>query len=423
MKPVLSIYGGVRSLTTPLEKYNPIGEEEKSAVMSVLDSGLLSGYVADWDDGFDGGINVQELEKEWSNYFGVKHAVAVNSWTSGLVAAVGALALEPGDEIIVTPWTMSATVAAILHWNLIPVFSDIDERTFNLDPNILELSITKFTKAIMVADIFGQSCDIESIRKIADKHGLKIIVDSAHAIGSTRNDYFSGTLGDIGGFSLNRHKHIHTGEGGIIVTNSDELALKCKLIRNHAEVVVNNSRVPIYSLSNMIGHNFRLGELQSAVGRVQLKKLENTVARRQEIAENLNDGLQELEGLVIPFVDSNNTHSYYVYGMQLQNRALGIGRTEIVSALKAEGVPIGIGYQNIHQLPVFKNKIAFGSGGFPWIKGIANREISYEKGICPVAEDLFDHKYIGIGLCNYEFSNQNIDEIILAFKKVWRYFL
>ena len=191
-----------------------------------------------WHDDFYGGLKVREFEQVVADYFCVKHAVTVNSWTSGLITAVGAIGIEPGDEVIVTPWTMSATATAILHWNAIPVFADIDPDNYNLDPKSIEANITPYTKAIMVADIFGQSADMVEIMAIAKQHDLKVISDTAQAPGALYKGRYAGTCGHVGGYSLNYHKHIHTGERGILVTDDDGIAERLRLIRNHGEVVV-----------------------------------------------------------------------------------------------------------------------------------------------------------------------------------------
>ena len=190
------------------KKHNPIGIEEINAVNEVLRSGILSDFLGFESEKFYGGKKVLEFEDYAKRYFNVSHAISVNSWTSGLICAVGSLDIEPGDEIIVTPWTMTASATAILHWNAIPVFSDIDLDTFNLDPKSLKKNISKYTKAIIVADIFGQSADMEEIMMIAKNHNIKVISDSAQSPGAIYKEKFAGTIADIGGFSLNYHKHI-----------------------------------------------------------------------------------------------------------------------------------------------------------------------------------------------------------------------
>lgn len=413
----LALYGGSKSINKTFKRYNPLGKEEVAAAKAVIESGVLSQFIGCWDPDFYGGPKVQEFERACEKYFGVKHAVTVNSWTSGLVAAVGAIGIEPGDEIIVTPWTMSATATAILHWNAIPVFADIDPETFNLCPKSVEANITPYTKAIMVADIFGQSADIDELMAIAAKHGLKVISDTAQAPGALYKGKYAGTVAHVGGYSLNYHKHIHTGEGGILVTNDDEIAERLQLIRNHAEVVVGDKGVT--NLSNMIGHNFRLGEIECAMGIEQLKKLSKFVQSRQGLAKRLTDGLKGLRGLQTPMVKADRTHVYYVYPMILNVRELGVSRDQIYAALQAEGVEVSKSYQNIHLLPMYQKKMAYGSRGFPWTSDICHRDVNYAKGICPTAEELNDSTYLGFGMCVYDLSDQDIDLIVRAFKKVW----
>jgi len=415
--PKLALFGGPKTIQTTFKRYNPIGVEEVEAAKQVIESGVLSQFLGVWHKDFYGGSKVREFERQCAEYFGVKHAVTVNSWTSGLVAAVGAIGIEPGDEVIVTPWTMSATATAILHWNAIPVFADIDPETFNLDPKSVEANITPYTKAIMVADIFGQSADMDALMAIAAKHGLKVISDTAQAPGALYKGKHAGTLADVGGYSLNYHKHIHTGEGGILVTDNDEIAERVQLIRNHAEVVVGDKGVT--NLSNMIGHNFRLGEIECAMGIEQLKKLSGFVESRQALASRLSEGLKGLRGLRTPVVKPGCTHVYYVYPMVLDIEALGVSRERIHAALQAEGVAVSKHYQNIHLLPLYQRKIAYGSMGFPWSSDICRRDVDYSKGICPVAEQLNDSTYLGFGMCVYDLAEDDIDLIVSAFHKVW----
>lgn len=415
--PKLALFGGPKTIQTTFKRYNPIGIEEVEAAKQVIESGVLSQFLGAWHEDFYGGPKVREFERQCAEYFGVKHAVTVNSWTSGLVAAVGAIGIEPGDEVIVTPWTMSATATAILHWNAIPVFADIDPETFNLDPKSVEASITPYTKAIMVADIFGQSADMDALMAIAAKHGLKVISDTAQAPGALYKGKHAGTLADVGGYSLNYHKHIHTGEGGILVTYNDEIAERLQLIRNHAEVVVGDKGVT--NLSNMIGHNFRLGEIECAIGIEQLKKLDRFVQSRQLLANRLTEGLKGLRGLRTPVVKPGCTHVYYVYPMVLDVEALGVSRERIHAALQAEGVAVSKHYQNIHLLPLYQRKIAYGSMGFPWTSDICRRDVNYNKGICPVAERLNDSTYLGFGMCVYDLTEDDADLIVAAFHKVW----
>jgi perosamine synthetase len=414
----LALFGGTKAITVPFQRYNSIGKEEVEAARLVIESGNLSQFLGCWDPDFYGGPKVQAFEKQCADYFGVKHAITVNSWTSGLIAAVGAVGIQPGDEVIVPPWTMCASATAILHWNAIPVFADIDPETFCLDPASVEANITPYTKAIMSVDIFGQSADMDALMAIAEKHGLKVISDTAQAPGALYKGKPAGTLAHIGGYSLNYHKHIHTGEGGILVTNDDVLAEKLQLIRNHAEGVVAGKGVA--DLTNMLGYNFRLGEIESAIGIEQIKKLKGFISSRQRAAERLNQGLAGLIGLKTPVVQANCTHVYYVYPMLLDIELIGVSRARIIEALEAEGLlGLAAGYANAHLLPMYQKKIAYGSNGFPWSSDICRREVSYAKGICPVAETMNDSTYLGFEMCLHQLSDPEVDAMVRAFRKVW----
>ncbi len=419
MSDKLALLGGPKTIAREFKRYNPYGPEEPAAAKAVVESGVLSKFIGAWSEDFYGGVKVKEFEAAWADYFGVSHAVSVNSATSGLMAALGAIGIEPGDEVIVSPWTMSASATAILVWNAVPVFADIDADTFNLDPASIEKNITPLTKAIVVPDIFGQAADLDAIMAIARKYRLKVVEDAAQAPGAFYRGRYVGTVADIGVFSFNYHKHIHTGEGGMCVTNDPALAERMQLIRNHAEAVAAGKELD--NLTNLVGFNFRMGEIEAAIGLEQLKKLKRLAASKSAVGQRLTEELAGLAGLKTPVVQKDCTHVYYVYALTVDEAVLGVPRDRLIEALRAEGVPgVMRGYTNIHLLPIYQRKIAYGAKGFPWVPEIYKGNVSYEKGICPVAERLHGSAMIGLQPCLHEYADEETDLVISAFRKVWR---
>ncbi len=387
--------------------------------LKVLDSGKLSRFVGTSGDFFLGGESVRSMEASWSSYFGTGFAVSCNSWTSGLWLAIGALGLEPGSEIIVSSWTMAATATTILHWNLIPVFADIDRFTFNLDPIDVESRITKRTRAIVSPDIFGQSADIESLKKICQKYDLKLVSDTAQSPGAKRNGYFAGTESDIGGYSLNYHKHIHSGEGGVAVTNSPELAQRMQLLRNHGEVIVGQNP-ELENQFGILGMNMRLGEIESAIAQNQLSSLNVAIESRRKAAQIFSSLIADFVGISLPALLPGNDHVYYVYGLKFNVEEIGVSRSTLVSALKAEGVPaIQEGYQNIHTLPLFHKELTYRGNKLPYSLLPRKRRRELAATQLTVAERLHQSEFVGINWCAKKYSDSEVRLLGRAFEKVW----
>ena len=394
-----------------------IGDEEKSAVAEVLDSGVLSDFLGTWSPQFYGGPRVQKLEREWEKYFGVRHAVTMNSATSALYAAVGAAGVGPGDEVIVSPTTMTASASAALVYGAIPVFADIDPDTFCISAATIAPCITPHTRAIIVVDILGHPAEMDEIMALAKRHALIVIEDAAQAPGATYNGRMAGTLADIGVFSLNYHKTIHTGEGGVAVSDDDSLAERLQLIRNHGEMVVRGKGVK--DLVNMVGQNYRMTEIEAAIGSEQLKKLESLLVPRIEAAEYLNEHLSKIPGITTPVVRGNVRHGYYLYGVCYDELTLGAPRDRFVDALNAEGIPMVKGYtEPLYYAPLYQQRVAFGRHGFPFSYEGYKGSVSYDRGICPVAERMWEKELMVTNVCRVGVTQQDLMDVVLAFEKV-----
>ena len=416
----LALLGGEPVRSTPFATQNSIGEEEKHAVMAVLDSGVLSQFLGEHHSNFYGGPKVRELEEDWAKFFGINHAVTMNSATSALYAAVGAVGVGPGDEVIVSPYTMAASASCILGYNAIPVFADIDEDIFCITGDSIRRVITPHTKAIVVVHIFGHPADMDGIMEGAREHHLSVIEDTAQAPLATYKGKYAGTIGDIGVFSLNYHKHIHTGEGGVAVTNNPDLAQRLQLIRNHAEVVVDGMGVT--NLVNMLGWNYRMTEIEAAIGVEQLKKLPLLVEQRVESANYLTERLSDLPGIIPPEVRSGCSNVYYLYAMKCDESRLGLPRDLLVDALRAEGVPITKGYvRPIYLEPLYQQRIVFGTKGCPFTCSHYEGSVDYSKGICPVTERMYDRELMLTSVCHAQATRRDIDDVVSAFEKVLEY--
>ena len=374
----LAIKGGKKSIAKVFSKYNSIGEEELNAVSEVIKSGVLSKYLGAWHEDFYGGPKVREFEDQAASFFDVKHAITVNSWTSGLVAAVGAIDISPGDEVIVTPWTMSASATAILHWNAIPIFADIDPKTYNLDPQSIEKNITSKTKAILVADIFGLSADMNKINEIASKYNLKVIEDAAQSFGGSIRGKKVGTFGDVAATSFYPAKPLGCyGDGGAIFTNDDNLAEECKAIRIHG------TKQDKYN-SEMIGLNGRLDSIQAAVLLEKLSIFDDELVMRNEVdfhyRKYINNAQHHPEGY-------QSAHALFsiVLGSSIK-------RDNLIDRLTQNKVPSVIYYKfPIHLMEAFQY-------------------LGYRKGSLPISENL-SHSIVSLPMHPY-LTEADIDFIV-----------
>ncbi|MGB9777914.1 MAG: DegT/DnrJ/EryC1/StrS family aminotransferase [Candidatus Bathyarchaeales archaeon] len=316
-----------------------IGKEEMDAVIKVLKSGILT-------HGLGAGPMVTKFEKAYAKFVEAKEAIAVNSGTAALHLAVAAAGIKPGDEVILPSFTFVATAEAILTVGAKPVFVDINSETYTISAEKIEEVITKKTRAIIPVDLYGLSADMKPIKEIAEKHGLKIVEDAAQAHGAYYMGKPPGTHADVACWSFYASKNMTTGEGGMITTNDEELAEKIRLMRSHGEVKKYKSI--------MLGYNYRMPEIEAAIGYVQLKKLPEFLAKRRENAERLTKKLNGAKELGLPKEPKGYRHSWYLFTIRLKN-AKKKERDKIVEELKRKGIGAEVYYSNpIHLMPFYK---------------------------------------------------------------------
>jgi perosamine synthetase len=428
----LAINGGKKLRIEKWKDNITVGVEERLAVMRVLDHGYLSlfegSHTPDKPFSFKGGPEVQSLEHEWSEYYGSKYSIAMNSATSGLYAAIGALGIGYGDEVIVSPYTMSACALAPMIYGAIPVFADVDPETGCLDPNSVEKKITQRTKGILVVHQFGFPAEMEKIMSLAKSHKIHVIEDCAQAHGAKRKGKYVGTIGDIGVFSLNVNKTIHSGEGGVCITNNEELAYRLQLIRNHGEAVVGPANYE--NIENIAGFNYRMTEITAAVAREQLKKLPNLNKQRLELVEQLKLGLKHYDFLR-PFSDSSSCKScncsnkskcestYYVFPMKYHAELAGYDRSAFVAAANAEGAQFFEGYTKpLYLQPIYQQRILF-KMGYPF-NAKENRQcyMDYSKGICANAEKLHFEQVVINEHVRPPNSSKDVNDLIHIVEKI-----
>lgn len=409
----LAISGAKPLRTKPFSVLPRIGPEEHQQLKEVLDDGLLSGFIAAPNDAFLGGKKVKRLEQLFKDFLGVPHAVAVNSATSGLHAALAAVGVKAGDEVICPPYTMSATAAAVLMQNAVPVFADIDPETFCLDPRKAEKKISPRTKAIIVVHLFGLPADMEGIMALAKKHKLFVIEDCAQSPGAEYRNQKVGTIGDIGVFSLNQHKIITTGEGGVCVTRNEKFAFRMQLVRNHGEVVLAEmkDRDPRED-ADIIGWNYRMPEMEAGIGIAQFGRLEELTSARIALAEELSRGLEKIPGIRVPKKPADRRHVYFVFPLFFEAAVWKIPRSFFLDALRAEGIPCAGGYvRPIYHQPLYQSKSA---DAFRLAENVPD----YRKGDCPVTERCYAEDLVSLPVCRAPHTSEDIKDVVLAFEKL-----
>jgi len=410
----LAVHGGEPVRRRPLPSISNksgrnIGREELELLEKVIDSGALFRY---------SGTMVKRFEDEFANFLRVNHAVASTSGTSALHIATGASSVGPGVKVITTPITDAGTIIAILGQNAIPVFADIDPITYNITAESVRERLTNRTRAIIVVHLFGLAADMDPLRELADEKGLILIEDCAQAYLAEYRGRPVGTLGDLGCFSLQQSKHTFTGDGGITVTNDDEMAKKAKLFMDKGwDRSLGFPRAYV-----MLGFNYRMTELQGAVALGQLEKVRWVVERRRAVAEALTNQLEELNGIQLPKPAQGFKHSYWLYPTKLSIEKFNASVQEIARAISEEGVPASAGYigHPIYVSPVLAEKRGYGGTHCPWTCQMYGRNIEYREGLCPNAEDTL-RKTITLP-CNEYFTEEDIDDIAEAVRKVLMYY-
>ncbi len=413
-KPAL--LGGEPTLKEPFGIVHNIGEEEIEAVAKVMRRGPLSGFHGTWGPNFLGGPEVQAFEKKFAEYFGVKHAVTFNSATTALHGAMIALEVGPGDEVIVAPYSMAASATCVVNSGGVPVFADIDDKTFCMDPESIRSKISKYTKAIVVVNLYGQAAPVDEIMAIAREHNIKVVEDNAQSPLAMYKGRKVGTIADIGVWSLNVNKAMQTGEGGVVTTNDDRYALRAQLARNHGESVVDD--IPGFE-GPMFGSNYRFNEIEAAIASVQLDRLETITKHKVMLGEYLTSKIKDIPGLVVPHIPEGSTHVYFLYPIKIDEEKLGMSRDLFHKAMTAEGYSMGRGYvKPIYHLKQFQERRAYNNTHFPFEFPGYDGKPDYSKGSCPVVERMYAKELVLTQICQYPRPKEVIDQFVSAIQKV-----
>ncbi|MCT2536291.1 UDP-4-amino-4,6-dideoxy-N-acetyl-beta-L-altrosamine transaminase [Aquibacillus koreensis] len=391
----IALYGGepIRNSYLPYGK-QWIDEEDIKSVKAALQSDFLTT-----------GPILSKFEEKIARYVKVKHAVAFSSGTAALHAACFAAGIKKGDEVITTPMTFAATSNCILYMGGIPVFADINPQTYNISSKSVKSLITNKTKAIITVDFTGQPAEYEELVSIAEDHGIIIIGDAAHALGASYKGKSVGSITDMTMFSFHPVKHITTGEGGIITTDDDEFYQQLIDFRTHgitrdAKRLMNKGESWYYEMHEL-GFNYRMTDIQAALGLSQINKLQKFIEIRRNYADRYNKAFKDIDEIIIPFQHEDSNSSWHLYIIRLNINMLKTDRDEIFKALQKENIGV-----NVHYIPVYLH---------PYYQ-----ELGYEKGLCPQAESVFQ-EIITLPLFP-AMSDNDLDDVIKAVKKVIAYY-
>jgi perosamine synthetase len=415
----LALHGGPKAVPDGLKKPWPeITPEDEAAVLAVLRRRVLSGVH---------GPEAQGLEAEWAAYTGSKYVLSFNSGTAAIHAALFALGIGPGDEVITSAFSFSGSFHPILQQNAIPVFVDIDPRTYNINAAQIETKITDRTKALLPVHIHGLPADMDEILALGARYNIPVVEDACQAHGATYKGQKAGTMGALGCFSLNVTKNLSGGEGGLLNTDDKELAERARLIRTFGEKVGQEKEKirPYYSYT--IGWNYRTQELPAAFARSQLKRLDHYNQIAQRNGAYLSRELATLPGLIPPHVPPDRTSIYHKYRLRFDPSALGSKlppveiRNRLLEALEAEGVSITLWHVTpLTSFPIFQALVGYGQG-CPWSCPYYGREIHYDPADYPEAQRLLDTSLV-INEEAYPIYIQDLElmeHYVAAFRKVW----
>jgi perosamine synthetase len=345
-----------------------VEDDDIDAVVEVLRS--------DW---LTTGPKVGDFEGAFAEFAGTGEAVAVSSGTAALHTAMYALGISPGDEVIVPSMTFAATANCVVFQGGIPVFADVDEDTLLVDPAEVEAHVTPRTKAIIAVDYCGQPCDYDALRSIADRHHLALVDDACHALGGRYKGRPVGSLADLNTFSFHPTKHITSGEGGMVTTNDSNLARRMRGFRNHGLTKDSHERAEagswLYEMVDL-GYNYRLTDLQCALGMSQLRKLTAWVSRRREIARRYDIAFGEMTNVRPLGVRRDVSHAYHLYVIQLDLTRLNTTREKVFTALRDSGIGVNVHYIPVHLHPYYRKRLGTGLGLCPVAEGAYERILS-----------------------------------------------